>query len=234
MKKYLIKEVAPEDTHFEWYFEDDGITSASGDFLNNLFIVYNEGWGRVSGFNMNEYEGIKKQAEGIINGFDDVENWEGGYNTYKEVIEDYNIKYSPRKCHALKEWVKSGSADPESIADFLTITTGHMWECVGVCGYSQGDYVQVIFCTEKYTDKKARAYGEIYLGCGKEFYVADLDDNGEEIDTCYGYIVADCQAWKDDEYKKLVCEWAGIPEDEAELQMIENCYTSTHYTYRTA
>lgn len=234
MKRYLVKEVAPENANFELYFEDDGITGAGGDFTNNLFVIGCENYGRIYGFNVAEYEKIKNQADGIIDGFYDVENLEGWHSTHKEVMADCGIKYSPRKCHALKDWAKSGNTAPESISAFLTITTGKKWECLGVCGYCQGDYVQVIYCAENTRKKTARIYGEIYLGCGKEFYVADLDDNGGEIDRSYGYIVADCEAWKDEEYKQLVCEWAGIEEDDAELQMIDGCHAFTSYTYRTA
>ena len=45
--------------------------------------------------------------------------------------------------------------------------------------------------------------------------------------------MADCQAWKDEDCKKLVCEWEGIPEDETELQMVDGYTVSTIYSYRT-
>ena len=57
---------------------------------------------------------------------------------------------------------------------------------------------------------------------------------GEEIDSCYGYIVADCEAFRDEEYKKLVSDWAGIKPEECTLEMIDGCSTHTTYNYRTA
>ncbi|HHX71168.1 MAG TPA: hypothetical protein GX708_24375, partial [Gallicola sp.] len=61
-----------------------------------------------------------------------------------------------------------------------------------------------------------------------------LDENGEEDYTVWGYIIADCQAWKDEDYKRLVCEWACIPEEEARLEIIDGSKSYTSYTYRTA
>lgn len=238
MIKNIIREVAPEACDFRTYFDDDGLTSAGGDYCYNLFIISNDGWGRISGFNIDEYKNIQDKIDHILDGFDDVKNpgnaynWTG-YSSYKEVMRDFGIDYNPRKCHALKEWAKKADAGkPDSVADYLTITTGKKWAVKGVCGYCQGDYVDIVYCVEHYDD--VRPYGEIWMGCGKEFCVIDVDEDGNETDECYGYIIADCQAWKDEDYKKLVCEWAGINEDETRLEMIEDSHTYTKYSYRVA
>lgn len=231
MKKYLIKEVAPEATNFEWFFDGDIFNENAGDFCYTLFIV-SRNWGRWEGYNVDTWKETVRQAENLLDAFQDVPGW---YTSHKAAMEDAGIPYTPHKCHALKEWAKDAdTSDAEAIADFLTITTGHKWEVLDARGYCQGDYAQVVYCPPFNNKEGAKIAGDLYFGCGKEFYVSDLDENGEEIDTCYGYFVADCQVWEDEEYKKLVCEWAGIPEDEAELQIIADCYTSTHYTYRTA
>ena len=77
-------------------------------------------------------------------------------------------------------------------------------------------------------------YGDVFFGCAKEFVVIDLDKNGEEADSVGGYIVADCQANADEDYKRIVCEWAEIDENETVLEMIDGQRTVTQYTYRTA
>lgn len=46
--------------------------------------------------------------------------------------------------------------------------------------------------------------------------------------------MADCEAWTDEQYKKIVCEWAGIEPGETELQMIDGYSVRTVYNYRTA
>ena len=74
--------------------------------------------------------------------------------------------------------------------------------------------------------------------CLKEFCVIDLDENGEEVDRCYGFIIADCEikSWADSDatYKRLVCNWEGIKEEETRLEMIDGYHTYTKYDYRVA
>ena len=235
MKKkinYIIREVPPEQTDFSFYFENDGLTAAGGDYCYNLFIVPTR---HNYGFNGEEYTRIQNKADAIIDGFSDVsEEWTNNYKTYKECMQDNAIEYTSRKCHALKEWAKNAdTGDADIIAEFLTITTGHKWDTASATGYCQGDYVEMVYCPEHYKDG-VKHYGEVWLGAAKEFCTIDIDENGEEGDTCYGYIVADCQAWKDEDYKRLVCEWACITEEETRLEMIESQRTYTKCTYRTA
>jgi len=100
-----------------------------------------------------------------------------------------------------------------------------------VRGYCQGDYIEVVYCKEHHKDG-VRQYGEIWLGVAKEFDTIDLDENGEEIDTCGGYIVADCQVRTDEDYKRLVCDWACIPYEETRLEMIDSSRIVIQYSYK--
>ena len=238
-KKYIVREYEPDCTSFDLYFDDDGLTEKGGDYNYNLFIVVNDGWGRLSGFNTEEYKRVKETAENVLEGFADVEDgltdYDGKKYTYKDIMEEYNIPYTSHKCHLLKEWYKGTNdfrADTSDVAEYLSITTGKEWAVKSVCGYCQGDYCGVVYCKEHYN--KPEVYGEVWLGCAKEFCVIDLDENGEETDSCGGYIVADSESRDDSDYKRLVCEWAGIDEQETELQMIDGYSTHTVYSYRTA
>lgn len=227
--KYIIREIAPENAVFEPYFDDDGLTEKGGDYCYNLFIVCNGSYNRLNGFNIEEYKKIRARAENIINGFSDVE--EGYISSYKEVMIENDIPYNSRICHKLKEWAKNADEnDTDDIAAFLSILTKKEWDSISVTGYCQGDYCEIVYCAEHYSNP--RQYGEIWLGCGKEFEVIDIDENGNETDVCGGYIVADCEVRNDKDYKRLVCEWACIPIEETKLEMIENRYTRIEYTYR--
>lgn len=229
---YIVRELPPEGNDLSWAFEDDGLTERGGDWNYNLFIVSKNRWGGLDGFNIKTYEGIRKEAENLMDDFGWADEKATDYNgkriTYKSVMEDYRIPYNPRKCHALKEWAKSAdNLDTDDIAEYLTITTGKKWNSIGVCGYCQGDYVDVVYCEGFHENPKY--YGECWLGCAREYGVIEvenygLDDDGEpaydEVDSCYGYIVSDSQAWRDEDIKRLVCEWAGIPEEETVLELI--------------
>ena len=233
--KYIIREIAPEYSNLEYYFDDDGLTEKGGDYCYNLFIVRNEGWGRLSGFNLGEYKNIRATADDLLDGFVDVEDgltdYDGKRYTYKSVMTDCGIPYNSTDCHRLKEWAKDADTNnTDDIAAFLSILTKKKWDTVGVYGYCQGDYCEIVYCTDHYSNP--RQYGEIWLGCGKEFEVLAIDGDENETDVCGGFIVADCEVKREEDYKRLVCEWACIPIEEATLELIESSYTQTHYNYR--
>lgn len=234
-RKHIVREIPADRACLDWYFEDDGLTERGGDFFNNLFILY---WDRdrLSGFNVERYANIQADAFRLQDYFSEVKDGiyepDGKRVTYKDIMQDFGIPYNSRKCHALKLWAETADVDDaDSIAEYLTITTGKAWATSSAYGYCQGDYVEMVYCPEHYKNG-VQAYGEVWLGAAKEFLVIDLDENGEEIDSVGGYIVADCQVQTDEDYKKLVCEWAGIPEDETQLELIDGMTTGC--TYRIA
>lgn len=235
--KNIIREVPDEQAELSFYFDGDTFNERAGDYGYTLFIVHRDRHG-LNGLNIEEYKRITERAEGISEGFYDVEHKESAwtsYETYKDVMRDWGIDYTSHKCHLLKEWYKGGGEvdDAESIAEFLTITTGKEWDVSSAYGYCQGDYVEIVYCKQYYPEN-VRKYGEIWLGAAKEFCVIDLDENGEEADSCGGYIVADCEARDDADYKRIVCEWEGLNPDETRLEMIDGYHTYTKYEYRTA
>ena len=228
MKKHIIREVPTEQIDFSLYFEDD--------FLTDLFIISSDRWGRLDGFNVKEYERIKEQAQAIIEGFNDVDegytNYDGRRITYKQIMEDEGLTFNPTLCGKLRKWVNDGNdLDALDVANYLTITTGKCWTASSAHGYRQGDYVEIVYNSELYPN--ARKFGEVWLGAAKEFCVIDLDADGQEGDTVYGYIVADCEGWNEQTYKRLVCEQAGIEPEETTLEMIRGQHTYTKYDYET-
>lgn len=242
--KHIIRECSyPE---FEYYFDTDYFSEAGGDYNYTLFIFTDDYYGychHYNGLNVKEYKIVRERMEAIIDGFEEVKegytNYDGDKITYKEVMEDNNIEYNSMKCHRLKIWANDANIDDlNDFAEFLTIITGEKWNCERVCGYCQGDFADVVYCVKHYPDKQARIAGELYIGCGKEFKVIDveIDENGEvnETDIVSGYYVADCEACKDEDYKRLVCDQAEIDEDETQLELIDGYSTYTTYSYRMA
>lgn len=232
--KNIIREVPCDGNDFSSYFDNDFIKGYGGDD-NRIYIIQKE-YGRFYGFNADEYNDLVRKADELIQDFDYVR--EDGGDSYKRVMELYGIKYNPRRCHELKAWaLRANTYKVEDIAEYLTITTGKTWTVDCARGYSQGDYVELLYCADVYKDG-IENYGEVYLGAAKEFCVIDLDENGEEIDWCYGFIVADCEikTWADRDatYKRLVCNWAGIDEQTTQLEMIDGYHTYTKYDYRIA
>ena len=238
--KNIIRECA--NPEFEFYFDCDCFNENAGDWNYTLFILTDDYYGyshHYNGLNIQEYKRIKEKMETILEGFEDVEDgvidYDGKPITYKQIMEDENIDYNSIKCHGLKEWAKNADVDDmDDFADFLTIITGEKWNCIRVTGYCQGDFADVVYCGKYYPGKSAQIAGELYIGCGKEFQVIDVDEDGKETDCVCGYYVADCEAWKDEDIKETVCEQAGIDPDETQLELIDGYSTYTTYSYRIA
>lgn len=242
MKKYIIKEIPAEQADFSTYFDNDGLTEAGGDYCYNLFIVAQSR--DREGFNEKEYQSVLSEIEEIVEYYDDIlsESEYANYSSVEELLKDYGLEMTSLNFF---DWCREKPSSPygnyfnnleafpeEGVAKYLTIKTGKEWSTDSANGYCQGDYVKMVYCKEYYTEG-VKHYGEIWLGAGKEFTITFLNGNGEEEDTIGGYIVADCQAWKDEDYKKLVCEWEGIDEAETELQMVDGQHITTTYSYRT-
>jgi len=225
---YIIREIPGEHANFGWEFE-------GRDELGNLFVITSYR-GKMDGFNADKLRDIMQEAETLLDLFAEVE--EGSYSnytgqcSYKAAMEEATgIKYTPQKCHALKEWAKF--ARPRrlpDIAKYLTITTGQHWTVTSATGYSQGDFAEVLCPSEEY--KCPKRWGEIWIGAAKEFCIIETDGGGNEVDRTDGYIVADCEAFRDSEYKDLLCNWAAIEPSETRLEMVDGCRTYTEYTYR--
>ena len=231
MSKYIITQVPPEHADLSFYFDGDCFTENAGGIEYCLFIIGPRGWKDING---EKYSELQKQVEH----FTDLAAGESYYfETFKECMLYHGMKWSPRTAHALKVWAKDADpVEPESIAEYLTITTGKSWTTTSANGYCQGDFCEIVYCSDVYSRDDARAAGEVYCGAANEYSItfpAEDDADGEPW-TVYGYIVADCQAWRDDDIKALICSWEGIDPAEAELHMIDGQRTYTEYSYRIA
>ncbi len=236
--KHLIREIEPECAELQFYFDGDTFKASAGDFCYTLFIIQNEGYGRLYGLNADVYREVMEKAGRILDDFDYVDNngrnYDGSKATYKQSMEDESIRFNPTTCARLRKWAADADiGKPEDIADFLTITTGRKWKTSSARGYCQGDYADIVYCTEFYTEQGIDEAGDIWMGCAKEFSVTDYEnDDDTEGFTVYGYIVADSQVQTDEDYKRIVCEYAGIDPEDTTLEMIDGSRTYTEYSYR--
>lgn len=236
--KHLIREIEPECAELGFYFDGDTFTSRAGNFCYTLFIIQNERYGRLSGLNADVYREVVEKAGRLLDGFNYVDNggrnYDGGKATYKQAMEDENIRFNPTTCARLRKWAENANEDKtEDIAAFLSIITGRKWDVSSARGYCQGDYADIVYCTDFYTETGIDEAGDIFFGCAKEFSVTDYENDDDTEDfTVYGYIVADCQARTDEDYKRIVCDYAGINPEDTTLEMIDRCSTHTVYSYR--
>lgn len=217
MKKIIAKEVKNPD--FSFYFDNDGLKAAGGDNCA-VYICHYECYRRLEcDYNTNDFNYIVTAIEGIIDAFDDIKNgYKASYGSYKEVMENYEIKYNSAKCHDLKEWAFNADINnPEDIAEYLTITTGKSYSVYEARGYSQGDYAVIIYCDDVYTTEEIKEVGAIWLGCASEFKIIDGDD---EI---YGYYVPDTVVWGDSQtLTTYLADAYGCKPEEIEVELLSD------------
>ena len=231
MVKRIIREVPPEHVDWRDYFDGDCFNANSGDYNNTIFPRCLDHYTMWCCINKDEFDDIQSEMRDL---FYEVSNlgYCSHYLNVKEIMEDYHLHYNPKNAHELKEIAEHDEDKSEIVARYLTIKTGKKWDVAIGRGYCQGDYVEMIYCTENYTEENASILCDAVLGCGREFGVIAVDENGEEIDSCWGFFVTDTEAWRDEEYKALICKWEGLDENETTLEMIDGSHTYTEYSYR--
>lgn len=220
MEKIIAREVNPGAVDFSFYFDGDCFTNEGGENC----AVYILGDRRHNGFNNEEYKEIQDKAESIIDAFGNLEDertGRGGYSVYssfKDAMQDNAIPYTSRKCHLLREWAKAAdTSNTDDIAAFLTIVTGEEWESRAFCGYSQGDYCEIVSCVAHYTNEGIIEIGKFWLGCGTEFI----------IDDCGGYFVIDDIRWNEGEpLRQHLAEIYGCEPEQLEVYLYDGEHTS--------
>ena len=107
---YIIREVPPEHTEFSYYFDDDGLTAAGGDYCYNLFIVAQSR--NSSGFNEKEYQNIQDEIENLLEMYEDIVN-KSNYAQYSSVgamlfdLGLINSIHNTRRIREIAEWLKA-------------------------------------------------------------------------------------------------------------------------------
>ena len=196
MKKIVAREINPSYVDFSYYFDNDGLKSIGGE---NCAVYIVPGDRRRYGFNVEEYREIEVHAQAVI------DDYEAGYP-----IDE-----------TLKEWAKhANTSNTDSIAEFLTITTGEEWEVKSFTGYSQGDYCEVVYCINHHTPERITEVGKFWLGCGTEFC----------IDGWYGYYVIDELRWEGGEkLRQYLADCYGCKPDELGIYLYDGEHIVTDY-----
>lgn len=235
MRKYIMQELDPELANFSAYFDDDGMTSANGEY----YAVYiNDGHAYSSGgFNMDEFRHFYDEFSDIIEAVGDMEISLGEYESVNEIFESYDVKIPTDKYSALEELVytcieHNFIITNEDIADYLTIKTGKKWSVEGFTGYSQGNYCEVIYCEDSYSSESINEIGHMWLGCGSEFRCIDCDENGSPTDEeYYGYFVLDTIVWTEDiRLVEYLADQIGCEPNELEVQLFDGYIKTPKYT----
>ena len=228
-EKIIAREVPPESVDFSFFFDDDffngkGYDNPTDNENSKLFIITGDRF-REWGLNYEDYKNIIDTIDKIIDSFDYINRGEESYfcnaTSYKEVMEDYDISYNPKKCHDLKELLLDvRDITSDVITEFLTIIRGKDFKCRKFCGYSQGDYCEVYYCPDYYSNETIELAGKMFLGCGSEFC----------IDDCYGFYVPDDIRWTEDErLVNYLANHYGCNPEELEVELYDGQYVVPKY-----
>ena len=235
MYTHVFKEYNPEYDDTKFFFDDIYFFGSCDD--NERIYILSYDHHSIYGINKEEYEDVFQTVNSLFNDFEYVENHYREY-TYKQAMIENGLSFNPTLCSKLKklyekEYSSFDIYSFDTVADYLTITTGKTWNTLTVYGYCQGDICTIIYCEDEHKAEHIETYGNMFLGCYRAFCLADLDENGEEQEETkvYGYYVADNQAYKDDDIKKVLCEYEGLKPEETKVFLISGQTVRTEYTY---
>ena len=227
---YLIKEVHEPD--FSEYFDGDCFSKESGDYCNTIFALRREYYSINCLFNNNDFSDLKELVNDVLNDMYDKIAGIDYFKSDEQLFNYHSLPYSEENVKIIKDLANGEDYDSvDTICKFLKVKTGKEWTSKQSTGYCQRDYCTLIYCKNNYTDNYINIISDMFWGCGKEFGVIEIED-GEEIDSVYGYFIADCQTFEPTEYKRLVCEYAGIDESDTTLEMIDSVVMQPVVTYK--
>ena len=190
MKHYIIKRVPADCFDSSWEFDGDFFNGkATGEYTDTLFIIDRD------------YRSYTWHYFGLNS----------------EEYENILCEIAGRIEDGILDSQKFDEDDFDSVAVYLGIKTGKPWSALRVRGCVQGAEVTVVYCTKRYTEKRARREGEIWLGFADEFRITALNDDGSESYT-YTEFVANSEGFSDDDCKRVLCEACGIDESDCRFE----------------
>lgn len=239
--KYIAREIEPEARDFSHYFDDDGFKSVVG--AKYAIYIFNDD--NIGCYNEDESKDIIDNMDAVLEAVSDTDEEFGkATDAARKKLEDEIKKIvhdcSSEKAGKIADWARRitdyneqefrnhgyigefiDTDDCKVFAEYLSIVNEASYEVMECHGYSQGDYCEVVYCTETHSEETMREAGKFWLGCGTEYCIGARDD---EI---YGYYVPDKIRWASGEtlQKYLADEYGCKPE---ELEVI--CYDGKRIT----
>ena len=195
-------------------FEDDGMGT---EYIN---VCGNRDYERRTS---NLFDRVKEclDAGELAEAIKDIRT--GGYYSsfYENVTEAINNQlwrddgksYNTRQIGKLKKLVLqysecSSSEDVPILVDVLSIGSGEEWDYREIHGCCQGEWNNVYYPVEKWTEESLEAFETMYFNTGSEWIVHEGDTeptSPEEINGCACY----CVSWDDEGIKKEIAKVAG-------------------------
>ena len=228
--KYVCRQINPEYQESPMYLngmEDDVIYAG-------LFLVPVRG---CVGIREKELENIRQNMEDVISEYEDIQNcgYSIYYKNFTEVVNDIFPRkdgkhYNSKQIHEWKEIAENFDEDSEDYARICSLVTGAKWEYKNIRGCCQGDYAEVIYNTEMWTDKAIECIETEYFNTGSEWMCdySGIEDTEKItancVDNSYDTVSVYTYSWDDDDIRQELADSIGC--DVNDVVMFE--YKGSH------
>ena len=161
------------------------------NYLDNIIVFGNSNF---DGICESEYGHIFEAMidDDLLDTLDCYDDY--GYKNMTEMINDVlGVKANTHQVSKMKklceEWAYQKRYKEDLIADVLTLFTPYTWKSETITGYCQGDWADIVYPTELYTDADIEEFEGYFFGkymdyradyCGEEVWFTFLDSMGED------------------------------------------------------
>ena len=235
--KYVCRQVSPEHQESPMMVWDD---MEDNEIYAGLFLVPDR-W--CKGIREKELEDVRHNMEDIIDEYNDIQNYgkSSYYKNFSEVVNDIlprkdGKKYSTQQIHKWKEMCENFEEDSRDYAKIFSIMTGTFWDCRAIHGCSQGDYAEVIYNTEMWTDKAIECLETEYFNLGSEWMCdfTGIEDNTEIDENCIDEYISDgagvyAYSWNNDDIKQELADNIGCDAKDVIMFEYAGSYSTSVY-----
>lgn len=211
----VIKHNTPRQLKHKLFIErcidtyGDGFTFniLDDEYYNNIIVIGSRDFCEINNSEYGElYDAIKKRADDMSGEIMDIND---GVNDYYETISEavadmlYVENIAGEQAAAVKNaavnyWNNKINFD-EYAAALLTALTPHKWNCCMLRGYCQGDWINILYPADVYSDEDINFYEAFYFGKYQDYIIKY---RGE---TICDYI-PDHIAWNENELTARILE----------------------------
>lgn len=181
------------DQCIDEYGDGYAVNILDDEYYNNIIAIENKNFcGNVSGDYEQLYLNIETSADNMAGELDDVKHKTSDiYDTATECIIGMldlppEARPNTKQVHAIKNaaalyWYNKIDFNAYAAA-LLTALTPHEWNCCTLRGYCQGDWINILYPADVYSDDAIKEYECYFFGM---YYEYNARYNGDNVTYYY-------------------------------------------------
>lgn len=232
--KYIVKQINPEYQKSPFY------TFREIEGLENIFIFGNRDF---CGVNVNEYDEFINQIESVLSAIDDgfgETYWQ--YESFEECLKNELYGSIEMNEKIIENWEKllNNDFDIDSYADIcnaLGLYTGKEWDYTIIKGCCQGDWQNVIYCVDDWSNEDIKRIEIEYFNLGSKWLICENPIEDEEltsedfdIDNIEHDFSMYCYSWNDNGIKEEIADCIGCNVEDVVLFKFNGYTRIANYT----